>query len=277
MKNIIWSNRENEVLKKRLSGARLSQQESNYLSRFIRPKLRKIMNINAESLLSKLEYNQMIKSIEGKIKKILLSEITDIDSITLYGSVILNNYKNYNDIDILVVVKKKSWEKIGEKYKKIFKIKKLADKEGLNLDINIYDKNDFNNSYQTNISLIYQLKDSKTIHGNLKLKTKLEVSKLDLRMKVDYSIINSEESLEIYKALRNLILVDLLLEKIVDNEILNQRLIWEVGGGIIEKLKSDNVTNNERKIALLHLKRLLNLVLKKIEKLKCQKIVLSNH
>lgn len=49
----------------------------------------------------------------------------------LYGSVVQNNYKDYNDIDILVVTKVKSYEKLGQKYRKIKEVKNILQKKEL--------------------------------------------------------------------------------------------------------------------------------------------------
>ena len=107
----ILTNKELQIINKKLSKAKLTQQDSNYLSKYIRPKLREIKTINAQELLNKLDYNQKSISIEKKIKQIILKNIKNIDSITIYGSAIQNNYKKYNDIDVMVITKEKSWKK----------------------------------------------------------------------------------------------------------------------------------------------------------------------
>jgi len=278
-KSLLLTRREIEVIDKKLKNMKLTQQDSNYLSRFVRPKLKEISLVNAKTLLEKLEYNPKFLSIEKRIRGILLKKIKDIASITIYGSAIYNSYKNYRDIDILVIVKKRFWQKTGEKYKKILEIKKQAKKHIPDLDLKIYDEKTFQDSYSSNISLIYQLKDRKTIYGNLKLPNKLEISKLDLRMKTDYSILENDEydGLEIYKALRNLILIILTLSKIIDNKKLIKYLNDEIGMNLVEKLKLNKESKIEKEIALLHLKKLLKSVLRQLEKSKWEKIVLLNH
>jgi len=277
-KSLILTPKELEVINKKLSGTKLTQQDSNYLSKFIRPKLKEIDLINARALLNQLTYNQKAISIENRIKKTILKNLEDVDSITLYGSAIQNNYIKYNDVDVLVVVKKKSWKKLGEKYRKILKIKKQAKKHSINLDLEIYDKKTFQGSYYSNASLIYQLKDKKTIYGKLRLINKIEIPKLDLRMKMDYSILEDEnvKGLEIYKAIRNLALINLILKKIINNKKLNNLVSEEIGENLITKLKKNKESVIERKISLLHLKRLLKSTFKKIEGVKWEKIVLSN-
>ena len=64
---------------------------------------------------------------------------------------------DYKDIDVMVAVKEKFWEKTGEKYHKILEIKKQAKRKGLNLDIKIFQDKEIIESYPHNITLIYEL------------------------------------------------------------------------------------------------------------------------
>ncbi len=278
-KSLVLTKKEIEVIEKKLKNNKLTQQDSNYLSRFVRPKLKEISLIDAKSLLDRLEYNQKIASIEKRIKEIILRKINNVESVTIYGSAIQKNYKNYNDIDVLVIVKNKSWKKTGEKYRQIFYIKNQAKRYSLNLDIEIYDKRTFQNLYPSNVSLIYQLNDRKTIHGELKLLSKLEIPKLNLRMKIDYSILEDNESngIEIYKAIRNLLLINLLLKRIIDNKKLNDLINDEIGKNLADKLKRNKVSKMERKISLIYLEKMIKLIMLRLEKSKWEKIVLLNH
>ena len=277
-KSKILTPKELKVIRKKLSRVKLTQQDSNYLSKFVRPKLKEIKTINAGHLLDMLDYNQKAISIERVIKRIILESLNNVDSINLYGSAIQNNYKDYNDVDVLVIVKKKYWRTLSEKYKKILDIKSQAKEHSINLDIEVYDKKTFQKSYSSNISLIYQLKNRKTIYGKLRLKRKLEIPKLDLRIKVDYSVLDKNpDTIEIYKAIRNLILVNLVLKKIIDNQELNHKMQEEIGKYLAERLRKGGVSKTEYKIALLHLNRLLELTLKKLKEAKWEKIVLLNH
>ena len=101
IKSTILTNRELEVIKKKLQNQKLNQQDSNYLSRFVRPKLKEIESINAKELLERISYNQKAPSIENKIKQMILQNLKSIDSIIIYGSAVHSNYKSYKDIDIL--------------------------------------------------------------------------------------------------------------------------------------------------------------------------------
>ena len=114
--------------------------------------------------------------------------------------------------------------------------------------------------------MIYQLKDHKVIYGSLKLKKKAEVYRIDLKMKLDWSYLeDNPEGIEIYKALRNTLLVLLLLNKIVDNSKLKESLNAEIGKNLIERLKNNQESKLDRKIALIHLKYLLEKAEKEVK------------
>ena len=258
--SLLLTKKEMKVMNKRLKNMRLDQQDSNYLSRFVRPKLREISRINANMLLNKLEYNQKAKSIENKIKKFILGIAPNVDSITICGSVIQNNYKEYNDIDIIVATKKILTKDQKKKRELIEKIKKMGDSEDLNLDIQIYPKDSILSQYPHNPSLIYQLKDSKTIYGKLEIPKKIDLSGLDLKMKLDWSggLGIHSESDEIYYAIRNALLILLLMNKKVDNYELRKNLTGILGTDLLTKLRSNKASKLEKKLALNYLNLLVN-------------------
>ncbi|MEK6854986.1 MAG: nucleotidyltransferase domain-containing protein [Nanoarchaeota archaeon] len=257
-KSNILTKREKQIIEKKLKGEKISRLDSNILTRSIRPKLRAISEINAKSILQKLEYSRK-SGTEKQIKKLILENLKDTEAIVLYGSAIQTNYQSYNDLDILVITKKKTWNKTWEKHEKINKLLKLAEKLNLNLDLQIIDKASFYKQYAHNPSLIYQLKDSKVIYGKLNLRNKIELYNIDLKTKLDWSdlIENNPNGLEIYKALRNVILIRLLLKKIIDNETLNKSLNEEIGKNLIERLKTNKESRQDRKIAKYYLKNLI--------------------
>ena len=254
----------------------MTQNESNILSKVVRPKLREISKISASTLLNKLEYNQKAKSIENKLRELVLRNIKNVKAIILYGSAIQTNYKEYNDIDVLIVTKDKDWNTIGDKYDSISKLTKIAKDAGLNADIQLVDKKSFEIQYPHNPSLIYQLKDSKIIHGAIKIPSKRELSKLDLRMKLDWSDIDDEESSssELYQSFRNIVLVRLLLHRIINNELLREEVIKELGEKLVAKLKNNAATKLERKLALHYIRKLSEETDKEILESKWEKIVL---
>ena len=264
--SLILTKKEIEVINKRLRNEKPTQQDSNYLSRYIRPKLREISSIDSLSLLNKLEYNQKAKSIEMRIKKTILKSMENIIAIILYGSAIQTNYREYNDIDILITAKNKI--SLGDKAKKINELKKALEKQGINADIEVYSQETINYASLHNPSLIYQLKDHKVIYGKLRLPDKKkEIYNIDLKMKLDWSDIEDiePEGIDIYKALRNIILVRLILNKIVDNNKLKESLNDEIGKNLIEKLKNNKESKIEKKLALNYLKELSEITRKEIK------------
>lgn len=259
----IFTKKELEVINKKIKNKKLTQIDSNYLTRFIRPKLKEMASIDSKFLLDKMEYNQKIKSIEGKVRKIILENIKDVQAIVIYGSAIQTNYREYNDVDILVVTKNKI--NLKEKYKKIIEIKKILNRYQIKSDIEIYDKKTIKQNYYHSPSLIYQLKDKKLIYGKLNLGNKIELYNIDLKMKLDWSNLeDNPEGIEIYKALRNIILVRLLLNQIVDNRKLKESLNEEVGKNLLERLKNNQESKIDRKIALSYLNALLEQTEKEI-------------
>ena len=279
IKESILTKRELEVIRKKLQNKKLNQQDSNYLSKYVRKKLRKISEIEPEYLLKRLEYNQKAISIENKIKKIILKELMKVEAIVLYGSAIQTSFNRYNDIDVLVLTKTKKWNTLNEKYKIISRLEKDAKKEYLKLDIQIIEKKAFYYQYPTNISLIYQLKDHKVIYGKIKLPDKLEISKINLRMKTDWSEIVDEnsEGNEIYHAIRNILLVRLLLKKTINNYLLQKELINQIGINLLNRLKENEASKIEKFVALNYLKKLVDITNKEILESKWEKIILSSH
>ncbi len=272
--SLLLTKKEIEVMNRRLKNMKLNQQDSNYLSRFVRPKLREISRINANMLLNKLEYNQKAKSIENKIKKFILGIAPNVDSITICGSVIQNNYKEYNDIDIIVATKKILTKDQKKKRELIEKIKKMGDSEDLNLDIQIYPKDSILSQYPHNPSLIYQLKDSKTIYGKLEIPKKINLSGLDLKMKLDWSSglgIHSGSD-EIYYAIRNALLILLLMNKKVDNYELRKNLAGILGTDLLTKLRSNKASKLEKKLVLNYLNLLVNYLEIELKNSKWEKI-----
>jgi len=277
MENPILTAREIEVINKKLNSKRLTQLDSNILTRAVRPKLRQIMNIDAEYLLNRLSYNPKHRAIEGKIKNLITSNINCVEAIILIGSVVQTSYNEYNDIDIIVITKKRIW---GEKYERediILDLEKKAEKIGLSLDVQIISKNAFLDSYPSNPSLIYQLKDHKIIYGRIKIPKRIKLSKLDFLMKLDWSDPPSEKNgKEIYECIRNLWLVKLLMKKIIDNNKLSSELINELGRDLISRLKNNHASRLEKKLAIHYLARILKETEQEIKEAKWERIALSN-
>lgn len=274
MEKGILTEKEIEAINKKLRNQHLTQEDSNRLSRFVRPKLRKIANIDAEYLLNRIDYNPSSRIIEGKIKKLVLNNIKETDSIIVVGSAIQTNYKNYNDIDIIIITKEKYWDNKWEKLKISKDVEDKAKEIKLNLDVQLISKGAFLSSYPRNPGLIYQLKDSKIIYGKIRIPKKIKLSKWDLEMKLDWSRYEDSNSngQSIYEALRNTILVRLLMNKVIDNPHLKSELITSLGINLINHLKENKTTKLEKKYALEYLKKLVWQTNKEVKL--CQDIVI---
>ncbi|MEK6850000.1 MAG: hypothetical protein AABX85_00300 [Nanoarchaeota archaeon] len=275
--NRIWTKKAIEVIDKRLKGKKLSQQDSNYLSRFVRPKLRDIMLINAPALLNRLEYNRKSLMIERKIKEIILKNVNNIDSIVICGSAIQTNYREYNDIDVIIATRKIIGK--GNKKNIIGLVVSEAGKNNLNLDVQIYSKGSILEQYKNNPSLIYQLKDSKAIYGNINVNDKISLSNIDLKMKLDWSEdldINCDAD-EIYLAIRNAMLVLLLMNRIIDNYQLKQNIYNLLGQNLLDKLRKNEASKIEKEIALNYLRTIIKYLNSELDKKKWEKIEIENH
>lgn len=275
MGNIIITRREMGVINKKFNNHRLSQLDSNVLTRSIRPKLKQIMEIDATNLLKRLDYNVKSISIEEKIKKIITENMADVEAIIVIGSAVQTSYRAYKDIDIIIITKSKIWEKEIERNKIINNIEKIANKKGIKLDMQIISKKAFLKQYPISPSLIYQLKDYKIIYGNIKIPNKINLPKLYLMMKLDWSDpYNGIKGKEIYECIRNTWLVRLLMNKIVDNYKLQNILLKEMGNYLLEKLKNNKESLIERKFALSYLNYLIKETENELKEAKWEKIVL---
>jgi len=273
----ILTGREEEIIRKKIEGRRLSQNESNILSKSIRPKLKAVGEIDSAEILRRLEYNQRGISIEEKIKKIVLEVLKEkVSSIVLCGSAIQSNYRDYNDIDVIVSLDREM-EK-GKKREAVEKIEEKGREEGMKLDVQIYSERAILFGMSRNPSLIYQLKDSKVIYGKIRKLKKIEISPLDLRMKLDWSYGVSVKSYgdDIYLALRNALLVSLLMNGKVDNYKLKETMKNVLGDEIIDKLRSDKADEDEKKLVLNYLELLLRNLENKLKSEKWGKIKIEN-
>jgi len=275
IKQSILTNMEKQVINKRLNNEKLTKQDSYYLSVSIRPKLKQIEELSRKNILKRLEYVPSSKTIERKIKKFMLEEIKDVKAIILYGSAIQTNYSEYKDIDLLVLTKDKICENNWKKMDLLNELENKAENINLKLDIQILDIKTFKEVYSSNLSLIYQMKDSKVIYGNLNIPKKIELSKINLKMKLDWSELGAKPSgEEIYNCIRNTLLVRLILNRIVDNFYLSNYLIEELGKNLIARLKENKASEIEKKMAISYLNRINEETLNKINEGKWEKIVI---
>ncbi len=277
IKSTILTPKAHEVIRKKLEGKKLTQQDSNYLSRFVRPKLREMSKIDAKSLLKKLDYSPKSRAVERKIKEIVLSIISDVECIIICGSAIQTNYEEYADIDIIIATKK-----IIPNMKKSALVQELIRKgseRDLNLDPQVYAKRSIISQYGSSPSLIYQLKDSKVIYGNISLPKRISLSPLDLKIKLDWSegLSLKSEASEIYYSIRNALLVLLLLNRKVDNHKLVESMVSLLGASLLNKLRSNTADKGEKKLALSHLNLLTNHLEHELGNPQWEKIELENH
>lgn len=276
--NRILTKKAISIINKKMHGHRLNQQDSNYLSRFVRPKLRDIAAMDAKSLLIRLDYNPKSRYIEKKIRELVLNNLSDASAIIICGSVIQTNYNEYNDIDIIIATRKVIKDEKGKKDKLIERIISEGKNYGLNLDVQIYAKKSIINQYSYNPSLIYQLKDCKVIYGKFDIPKKVELSNLDLKMKMDWSEdmdIYSKGG-EIYLALRNAMLVLLLMNKKIDNYQLKENIINAFGVDLVSRLKNDEASKSEKRLVLYYLKSLIKYIEDELNRKKWEKIVIEN-
>lgn len=254
----ILTNKEMKIIHKRLSNKKLSQNERNRLSKAIRPKLREISKIDAAKLLLKIEYLPNSIHIENTIIKIIRTELPEVHSIILYGSAIQTNYTEYNDIDILVITNKKVFSGFFSKAKKIRELINIFKGKNINADIDIIDKKSFITNYSSSPALLFQLKDCKIIYGDINIPEKINLYKVNLHMKLDWSKLdNDAKGNEIYRAIRNVLLVRLLLNRVIDNSKLIEVLHDELGKNLILKLKNNSESKMEKKYALNYLNQMI--------------------
>jgi predicted nucleotidyltransferase len=276
IKQSILTEMEKEVINKKLNNEKLTKQDSYYLSKSIRPKLKQIEELSKKNLLERVGYNPKAKIIEKNIVKLILKEIKGVKAIILYGSVVQTNYLRYNDIDLLIITKDKLVENNWRKNDIINDLEDKANKAHLRLDIQILDIKTFLEIYTSNPSLIYQMKDSKVIYGKIDIPKRIELPKIVLKMKLDWSDLNSvnPSGEEIYNCIRNTLLVRLILTKIIDNFSLSNYLIEELGKNLIRNLKENKASKTERRMAIEYLNKINEETLKEINNAQWEKIVI---
>ena len=278
--SLLLTKREVEAINAKLSRAKLTQQDSNCLSSYVRPKLREMALIDSRLLLRMIAYNQKIRSMEQRIKAIVLANVRHVSSITLYGSVVYSGYTDFKDIDVLVGVSRRFWADLGEKYRLIVKLKKMAGRAGLNLDIKIFLEKEIVESYPNNVTLIYELKDARQLYGKRALPKKVSITKDALLFHMDYSYsvlldvneygLGEISGREIYSAIRNLWIIRLAADKVIDNARLIETLNAELGRNTIGSLKDDACSLLQKKIAADYLEGMYYETERMIKRMHCE-------
>lgn len=259
----ILSKRELDVVMARLSNKHLTQTESNYLSRSIRPKLAAAHYASQLNLLSLLNYRRKKYERENKVLKDTLlqaldSIIPNIQAIILFGGYVRNNHAHYGDIDVMVVVKKKIWKTTMDKHN----LKKHIE-SAINapLDIMLVEYNYLKKNYAYNPLLQHMLEHHQIIYGTIKLKDTLIINKWYLwreLLAVD-TILEMNSSIEpkyIYNGLRTCLAIEQFLKKTINHRLLFQTMENNIGSATVLALKNNTATSVQRKIALSYLRYL---------------------
>jgi len=264
----ILSNKEIEVVLKRLNNKHITQTESNYLSRSVRPKLRSAEFAASAELLSLLDYRRRRYEREDNLlrKKIInsINDIGDIKAVILFGSYIRNKHTNYRDIDVMVVLNRKLWGSSAEKNRMEEDIEKVTD---VKTDVNLVSYKELVKLFPYSPLLQTELEEYKIIYGDMRLSRKIITDKPYLYRK----LLETEYVLElgrkikpryIYNAIRACIAIKLFLDKKVDNKLIIKTIIDNIG-----KLTADNLINNganqvQKDIALKYLRYLYNELMK---------------
>ncbi len=267
----ILSNKEIEVVLKRLNNKHITQTESNYLSRSIRPKLKSAEFAASTKLLSLLDYRRKKYEREDSLlrKKIIsaLQYINNVKTVIVFGSYVRNNHANYRDIDIMVVVNKKIWKSLIEKNKLEKNIEKIID---IKTDVNLLIYRELINMFPYSPLLQTELEDHKLIYGDIKLKKKIIVDKPYLYRK----LLETEYVIElgkkikpryIYNAIRNCLSTELFLKNIVDNKLIIKTIENNIGKLTSENLLSNKTNLVQRDIALRYLKYLYKKLIKELK------------
>lgn len=258
----ILSRREIEVVLKRLNNKHLTQVESNYLSKSIRPKLKSAEFAASSELLSLLDYRRMKYEREDSLLKSIVVNgvkeiISDIKAIVVFGSYVRNCHTNYRDIDLMVVLNKKMWKSLAEKSRLENSIKGVID-IGVDIHLVIYDE--LRKVYSYSPLLQTELEDHKVIYGRLKLRKGIIINKKYLYKK----LLEMESLLElkgidskyIYNAIRNCLAIELFLVKRVDNKLIIKIIEDNIGELTAESLMDNKADLMQRDIALRYLKYL---------------------
>lgn len=258
----ILSPKEIEVVNKRLNNKHLTQTESNYLSRSIRPKLKSAEFAASIELLSLLDYRR--KKFERK-DTVLRNQILNaakrienqIKAVILFGSYVRNKHTNYRDIDILIILKNKIWKNAAEKQI----IEKQIEKSLEKTDINLVVYKDLMKILPYSPLLHTELEDHKIIYGNIDLKKSIRIDKQYLLKKLleIESIIELGKNLDtkyLYNALRTVISIDLFLKKVINNKKIIKTIEDNIGKNTANNLIENKANSLQKEIAIKYLKYL---------------------
>ena len=260
----ILSNREIEVVLKRLDNEHITQTESNYLSRSIRPKLKSAEFAVSAELLSLLDYRRKRYEREDSllkekiIKAVKKGLADDIKAIILFGSYIRNSHTNYRDIDVMVVLNNKTWKNSAEKHRLEMAIESSID---VKTDINLIVYDELISLLPYSPLLQTELEDYNIVYGDIKLTKKIIIDKEYLYkrlLEVEY-VLELGKNIKpkyIYNAIRDCLSIELFLKKIINNKLIMQTIKNNIGKSTVESLMDNKADLIQKDIALKYLKYL---------------------
>lgn len=260
----ILSPKEIQTILKRLKNKPITQTESNYLSRSIRPKLQAAEQATQLNILSKLDYKRKkYQRNDQELKKQILNAIPkniqkQIKAIILYGSYLTTNHTNYKDIDLLIILKKKLWSNLKEKSKLKQKIESNTQPP---LDITITTEKSLKEHMPYNPILQSQMQTHKIIHGNITLpKTKKRNKPYLYQLAAEIEAIKGMNKImtarELYHAIRTSIAIIIYLKGNVNNDKIERNMKNILGKEVIKGLRQGKLTKLQRKITIIYLKQL---------------------
>ncbi len=259
----ILSRREIEVVMKRLKNKHITQTESNYLSRSIRPKLKAAEFASSNKLLSLLDYRRKKYEREDTVlrKNILLALkdiIKDVQAVVVFGSYIMNQHTNYQDIDIMVVLRRKIWGSVVEKHKIEERISSLL---RFRADIILNNYKDLKEVFPFSPLLQTQFEYSKVIYGKLNLPNKIIINKPYLYSKLSdvEFILECGKDLEgkyIYNGIRTCLSIKMFINRKISNGLIIKTIEKNMGKETTDNLRRNKANNLQRNISLRYLKYL---------------------
>ncbi len=268
----ILSNKEIEVVLKRLNNRHITQTESNYLSRSIRPKLKSAEYAANNNVLSLLGYRRrryerengiLRKKIIGSLQKnlqLMNLSVKNIKAVVLFGSYVRNSHINYRDIDAMIAVNKKIWKTSAQRNKLE---KNIESNIGIETDVNLVVYRELIRILPYNPFLQTELEHHEVIFGKINLPSKIIINKQYLYgklLEIEYVMELGKDikARYIYNAIRNCLAIDLFLKKIVNNKLIIGIIEKNIGKLTADNLMDNRATLLQRHIALKYLEYLYN-------------------
>ncbi len=263
----ILSKKEIEVVIKRLNNKHLTQTESNYMSRSIRPKLKAARFAANSDILSLLDYRRKKYEREHNIlnEEIICAvkkHAKRIRAIAIFGSYVRNHHTAYRDIDILVVLDKALWKKIWERDA----LKKKIEADcNMQVDVQLTEYSSLKRMFPYSPLLQTELENQDVIYGSLDLKKKIIPNKrhlyIDLlEIEIFLELAKSIEPKYIYNAIRMCLSIELFLQKQVNNAMIIETIEQNIGKTTADSLRNNTANKMQKEIAVRYLKHLYKML-----------------